>query len=180
MENACALLAGAPGEEHPEKTVAVADVGATTTTLHVLHDGQIVYTREQNFGGGQLVDEVQRRYGLPRDQASQRVLDGDVAEGYEREILSPFKEALVQQISRALQFFYSGTSFNRVDQILLAGGAASIRGLSQLAEERLGLPVIVANPFAHMSLSSRVNVQELTREAPALMIAVGLALRGFD
>ncbi|MFY9975414.1 MAG: pilus assembly protein PilM [Chromatiaceae bacterium] len=180
MENACALIAGAPGEERRDRTVAVADVGATTTTLHVLHDGQIVYTREQNFGGGQLVDEVQRRYGLPRDQASQRVFDGGVAEGYEREILSPFKEALVQQISRALQFFYSGTSFNRVDQIVLAGGAASIRGLNQLAEERLGLPVIVANPFAHMSLSSRVNVQELTREAPALMIAVGLALRGFD
>jgi type IV pilus assembly protein PilM len=180
MENACALLAGGRGEGQQGKTVAVADVGATTTTLHVLHDSQIVYTREQNFGGGQLVDEVQRRYGLPRDQATQRILDGDVAEGYEREVLSPFKEALAQQISRALQFFYSGTTFNRVDQIVLAGGAASIRLLDQLVEERLGLPVLVANPFAQMSLSSRIKAQELTREAPALMIAVGLALRGFD
>jgi type IV pilus assembly protein PilM len=180
MENACTLLLGGRGAEQREKTIAVADVGATTTTLHVLHEGQIVYTREQNFGGGQLVDEVQRRYGLPRDQATQKILDGDVAEGYDREVLSPFKEALAQQISRALQFFYSGTSFNRVDQIVLAGGAASIRRLDQLVEERLGLPVLVANPFGHMSLSPRVKAQELMREAPALMIAVGLALRGFD
>jgi type IV pilus assembly protein PilM len=63
---------------------------------------------------------------------------------------------------------------------VLAGGAASIRRLDQLVEERLGLPVLVANPFGHMSLSPRVKAQELMREAPALMIAVGLALRGFD
>jgi type IV pilus assembly protein PilM len=180
MENACSLLLGGRGEEHAEQTVAVADVGASTTTLHVLHEGQVVYTREQNFGGQQLTDEVQRRYGLPRDQATQKILDGDVAENYDTEVLAPFKEALSQQIGRALQFFYSGTTFNRVDQIILAGGAASIRKIDELVEERLGLPTMVANPFSHMSLSSRVRAQELMREAPAMMIAVGLALRGFD
>ncbi len=180
MENACRLLLGARGDERGEQTVAVADVGASTTTLHVLHEGQVVYTREQNFGGLQLADEVQRRYGLPREQATQKILDGDVAENYDTEVLAPFKEALAQQIGRALQFFYSGTTFNRVDRIVLAGGAASIRKIDELVEERLGLPTMVANPFVHMSLSPRVRAQELMREAPAMMIAVGLALRGFD
>lgn len=180
MENACSLLLDARAEDHSDLTVAVADIGASTTTLHVLHDGQVVYTREQNFGGQQLIDEVQRRYGMPRDQAVARVLDGDVAESYETEVLDPYKEALAQQISRALQFFYSGTSFNRVDQVILAGGSAGIRKVDELVEERLALPTRVANPFAHMSLSPRVNAQELMREAPSMMIAVGLALRGFD
>ncbi len=180
MENACSLILGSRGDEHTEQTVAVADVGASTTTLHVLHEGQVVYTREQNFGGQQLIDEVQRRYGLPRDQATQKILDGDVAENYDTEVLSPFKEALAQQISRALQFFYSGTTFSRVDQVILAGGAASIRKIDELVEERLGLPTMVANPFTQMSLSPRVKAQELMREAPGLMVAVGLALRGFD
>lgn len=180
MENACTLIIGGRGEERNEQTVAIADVGASTTTLHVLHDGQVVYTREQNFGGQQLTDEVQRRYGLPRDQATQKILDGDVAENYDTEVLGPFKEALAQQIGRALQFFYSGTTFSRVDQIILAGGAASIRKIDELVEERLGLPTMVANPFAHMSLSPRIKAQELMREAPGLMVAVGLALRGFD
>jgi type IV pilus assembly protein PilM len=90
MENACSLLLGGRGEERGEQTVAVADVGASTTTLHVLHEGQVVYTREQNFGGQQLTDEVQRRYGLPREQATQKILDGDVAENYDTEVLVPF------------------------------------------------------------------------------------------
>ena len=180
IENACALIMGEHGDERTEQTIAIADVGASTTTLHVLHDGQVVYTREQNFGGQQLTDEVQRRYGLPRDQATQKILDGDVAENYDTEVLGPFKEALAQQIGRALQFFYSGTTFSRVDQIILAGGAAGIRKIDELVEERLGLPTIVANPFTQMSLSPRIKAQELMREAPGMMVAVGLALRGFD
>jgi type IV pilus assembly protein PilM len=184
MENACSLiLAGeAPAGTEPGavRTVAVADVGAATTTLHVMYEGHIVYAREQNFGGHQLLDEVQRRYSLSRDAALGKILDGDVAEGYETDVLGPFKEALAQQIGRALQFFYSGTSFNRVDRLLLAGRPASIPGIDLLMAERLKLPAAVANPFRRMSIAPGVNTQELMREAPGMMVAVGLALRGFD
>jgi len=182
MENACTLVLGAESEVQPEptQTVAVADIGASTMTLHVLHQGRIVYTREQNFGGQQLMDEVQRRYGLSNDVAARKILDGEVAEGYQNDVLGPFKEALAQQIGRALQFFYSGTSFNRVSRILLAGRPASIPEIDLLVAERLRLPTRVANPFHQMSLSRAIKAQDLKREAPGMMIAVGLALRGFD
>ncbi len=180
MESACTLLMGGQDDEGGEQTVAVADIGATTTTLHVLHDGQTIYTREQNFGGLQLIEDVQRRYGLARDQALQKVVEGGLSENYPTEVLAPFKEALAQQISRALQFFYSASTFNRVDQVILAGGSAGIRSIDELVEERLGIGTVVANPFTHMSASSKVRTAALNRDAPALMIAVGLALRGFD
>jgi type IV pilus assembly protein PilM len=180
MENACSLLLSADSAQNNEQTVAVVDIGAATTTLHILHKNQIVYTREQNFGGQQLKEEVQRRYGLSREEAIQKILEGDVAETYEVDVLIPFKEALAQQIGRALQFFYSGTTFNRVDRLLLAGGPASLFKIDALVEDRLKLPTIVANPFSQMSLSPSIKSQELMREAPGMMVAVGLALRGFD
>jgi type IV pilus assembly protein PilM len=179
MESACTLLLGGREEEGSERTVAVADIGATTTSLHVLHDGQTVYTREQNFGSLQLIEEVQRRYGMARDQAQRQVVEGGLPNNYQTEVLGPFKEALAQQIGRALQFFYSASTFNRVDQIILAGGCASIRGIAELVAERLGISTTVANPFTHMSLSTNVPASALNRDAPALMIAAGLALRGF-
>jgi type IV pilus assembly protein PilM len=37
-------------------------------TLNVLHDGRVVYTREQGFGGKQLTEEIQRRYGLSYEE----------------------------------------------------------------------------------------------------------------
>lgn len=180
MESACSLLLGARSEEGSERTVAVADIGATTTTLQVLHDDQTVYTREQNFGGLQLIEDVQRRYGMKADEALRKVIEGDLPDNYATDVLVPFKESLAQQIGRALQFFYSASTFNRVDQIILAGGSASIRGIDELVEERLGTSTVAANPFTHMSLSPQIKASALNRDAPALMIAVGLALRGFD
>jgi len=180
MESACTLLLGAGDEKGTDRVMAIADIGATATTLHVLHDGQTIYTREQSFGGHQLVEEVQRRYGMAREEALQRVVENGLPQNYTTEVLVPFKEALAQQIGRALQFFYSANTFNRVDQIVLAGGSAAIGGIEELVEERLGTDTIIANPFIHMSVSSKVRSADLNQAAPALMGAVGLALRGFD
>ena len=121
-----------------------------------------------------------RRYGLSYEEAGLAKRQGGLPETYQAEVLQPFKEAMVQQISRLLQFFYAGSEFNRVDQIVIAGGSAAIPGLAQLVEEQLGVPTLIANPLAQMTLGPRVQAQALAQDAPALMIACGLALRSFD
>ena len=63
------LLASQLGTGHGELTVAAVDIGATMTTLSVLHNGRTIYTREQLFGGRQLTEEIQRRYGLSQEEA---------------------------------------------------------------------------------------------------------------
>jgi len=160
--------------------VAVVDVGATMTTLSVLNQGSNAYTREQNFGGKQLTDEIMRRYSLPLREAGLAKKQGGLPDGYEEEVLMPFKEAVVQQIGRSLQFFYSSSSFNSVDHIFLAGGVASTDGLLSLVESRLAIPTTIANPFTNMSISPRVNAVALSGDAPAMMVAAGLALRALD
>lgn len=160
--------------------VALVDVGATMTTLNILRNGRSIYAREQVFGGKQLTDEVMRRYGLSYEEAGLAKRQGGLPESYEIEVLEPFKEALVQQISRLLQFFYAGSEFNRVDQVVLAGGCASIPGVAEMVEEQLGVQTVIANPLAQMTLGPRVQAHALAQDAPALMIACGLALRSFD
>lgn len=161
-------------------TVAVVDIGATMTTLSVLNGGQTIYTREQLFGGKQLTDEIMRRYGLPLEEAGLAKKQGGLPDDYEPEVLEPFKDAVVQQVARSLQFFFSSSQFNDVDCIVLAGGVASMEGLDDLVQEKLGTPCMVANPFADMAVSPRVNAVALSSDAPAMMIACGLALRSFD
>jgi type IV pilus assembly protein PilM len=179
IENAFALLAD--GLSVPrDGVVAMVDVGATMTTLNILRNGRSLYSREQVFGGKQLTDEVMRRYGLSYEEAGLAKRQGGLPESYEIEVLEPFKEALVQQISRLLQFFYAGSEFNRVDQVVLAGGCASIPGVADMVEEQLGVPTVVANPLSQMTLGPRVQAHALAQDAPALMIACGLALRSFD
>ena len=179
MENAFKLIADQLSVPK-DALVALVDVGATMTTLNVLRSQRSVYSREQVFGGKQLTDEIMRRYGLSYEEAGLAKRQGGLPDSYEIEVLEPFKEALVQQLGRLLQFFYAGSEFNRVDQIVLAGGCASIAGIAEMVEEQIGVLTVVANPLANMSLSSRVQAQALAQDAPALMIACGLALRSFD
>ncbi|UAY75872.1 pilus assembly protein PilM [Pseudoxanthomonas sp. X-1] len=179
VENAFALLAGDLPVPH-DGVVALVDIGATMTTLNVIRSGRSLYSREQVFGGKQLTDEVMRRYGLTYEEAGMAKRQGGLPESYEIEVLEPFKEATVQQVSRLLQFFYAGSEFNRVDQIVLAGGCAALAGLPEMVEEQLGVPTVVANPLAQMTLGPKVHAHALAQDAPALMIATGLALRSFD
>ena len=180
LENALGLLKGQIPILPANRAVAVADVGATTTTFNVLYQGRIIYTREQSFGGKQLTEEIQRRYGLSYEEAGLAKKQGGLPDSYAVEVLEPFKHAMVQQIGRSLQFFLSANSDREVGALVLAGGCASLSGIAQLVEQKLKLPTIVANPFAQMALAPRVNPQELRLEAPAMMIACGLAMRSFD
>jgi type IV pilus assembly protein PilM len=180
VERAFSLVSAQLEEEAEEQTVAIVDVGSTMTTLSVLADNQTIYTREQLFGGRQLTEEIQRRYGLSFEEAGLAKKQGGLPDDYEREVLIPFKEAVVQQVARSLQFFFGSSQYNEVDVVVLAGGVASIPDLAALVQEKVGIKAIVANPFAEMTVGSKVNASALSNDAPALMISCGLAMRSFD
>ncbi|MBT5223697.1 MAG: type IV pilus assembly protein PilM, partial [Gammaproteobacteria bacterium] len=163
-----------------EQTVAIADIGATMTTLNILQQGHAIYTREQVFGGKQLTEEIQRRYGLSYEEAGLAKKHGGLPDNYNNDVLEPFKRALVQQVARSLQFFISSSVNRSIDTVILAGGCASIAGLDKLIEEELGIPVFIANPFINMALSNKIKPQSLSNDSTAMMIACGLALRSFD
>ena len=179
MKRAFDLVKPQLGPNPDELVVAIIDVGATMTTLSVLADDKAIYTREQLFGGKQLTEEIQRRYSLSFEEAGLAKKQGGLPDDYEEEVLQPFKEAVLQQVTRSLQFFFSSSQYDDVDYIVLAGGTASIEGLGDMIEGKLGTPTIIANPFADMSLASRVDATALSNDAPALMIACGLAMRSF-
>lgn len=180
MERAFSLLA----DHHPDKAldgvVAVVDIGANMSTLSVLQGRRIIYTREQIFGGMQLTEAIQRRYGLSFEEAGLGKKGGGLPDDYVPEVLEPFKETIAQQVNRSLQFFFASGHHSAVQHIVLAGGTASIAGIDRVVESKTGTPTSIANPFAHMALSSRIDAQVLNSDAPALMIACGLALRSFD
>lgn len=178
LERALALLSDLPRAE--TSVVAVADLGATTSTLSVLVGGSTHYTREQLFGSQQLTEAVQRHYGLTQAEAEAAILEGAPGDDYEAEVLGPFLEAVTEQISRSLQFFFSSSQYSEVDHLVLAGGVAAMAGLRERVEQQLETPVSVANPFAEMTLSERVDAAMLKRDASALMIACGLAMRSFE
>ncbi len=162
------------------KCVALIDIGATVMNVNVLRNGQSIYTRDQQIGGEQLTQQIQAVFGMTPEQAELAKRNGDLPANYEADVLTPFRESLVMEIARALQFFFTSSQYNEVDYIVLAGGCAVLPGLDDAVATRTQVSTMVANPFALMTLSGKIKSRQLQSDAPALIVACGLAMRRFD
>jgi len=180
LENAFALLAQNDPEIDPKDVIALIDIGASTMTFNVLIDLKVAYTREQTFGGNQLTEHIQQRYGLSFEEAAVAKRHGGLPEDYESEVLEPFKDEVAQAISRMVQFYYEASTTGNIAHTVIAGGCAAIPGIAEHIANKIGGHVTIANPFANMSVSPKVNKKALMNDAPSLMIACGLAIRSFD
>ncbi len=163
-----------------DKCVALIDIGASVMNVNVLRNGQSVYARDQQVGGNQLTQQIQGMFGLTQEEAESAKRNGGLPDNYESDVLAPFRENVVMEIARALQFFFTSSQYNEVDYILLAGGCAVLPGLDDAVATRTQVSTMVANPFALMTLSSRIKPRQLQTDAPSLIIACGLAMRRFD
>jgi type IV pilus assembly protein PilM len=163
-----------------DQNVAIFDIGSNLMNLSVMRNGQSVYGREQPFGGNHLTLEIQRVFGLTPEEAEAAKRAGGLPENYESEVLAPFIDTLGLEVARSLQFFFASTQFNQVHHIVLAGGCASIPGVDEAVSKRTQVDTIIANPFTGMKMSSKVRPRSLQADAPALMVACGLAMRRFD
>jgi len=86
----------------------------------------------------------------------------------------------VHQVSRALQFYSSSSEFSNIRIIYLSGGMATLKGLTEVIEQELGIKTNVADPVSGLEVAPSVAVAVLKKNAPNLMVSMGLALRGFD
>jgi len=163
-----------------DKLVALVDIGSVMMNFIVLRNGQRVYAREQAFGGQQLTKDISRQYGMSLEEAEAAKRSNSLPDDYVSAVLRPFMENLALEVSRALQFFFTSTQYNEVDHIVLAGGCAAVPDLADVVGRRTQVKTSIANPFATMTVPSKLGTRKLLTEAPSLMVACGLALRRFD
>jgi type IV pilus assembly protein PilM len=162
-----------------DQIVALFQIGAGATHISVMLDGETVYEREQPFGGNQLTQDIVRAYGLAFEEAETRKRSGELPENYQAELLGPFLDSAALEVTRAIQFFYTSTPYTRIDQLFLAGGCALLPGLLDIIASRTRIASAVVSPFKGMQLGPAVREQQLRQEAPAYLVACGLALRRF-
>lgn len=179
VANAFELVRRRVGIEDSE-TIGVLDLGSAASTLMALRGDRILYSREHAFGGQQLIEDCMRRYGMEAAEAAFLQRGEEPPAGFEDEILEPFRQSLVQQIGRALQFYSSSNSYTAINTLFLTGGAASTPGLAEAVGDEVGISCEVTDPIEGMRLAPSIDAARLDQVRPALTTACGLALRGFD
>ena len=159
--------------------VALFEIGSVTTSMQVIRNDEVLYERDQAFGGAQLTQLIVRQYGFSLDEAETKKRGGELPEDYESGVLRPFVESMTQEIGRALQFFFTSTPYNRVDYVMLAGGSSSLNGLTECVTQQTSFACLLVNPFDGMEIGSGVIEKRMRREASSYLTACGLALRRF-
>lgn len=160
--------------------VALFEIGAMTTSMQVMRDEEVLYDRDQAFGGAQLTQLIVRQYGFSQEEAESKKRSGELPDDYEATVLKPFIDTMVQELGRALQFFFTSTPHNRVDYIMLAGGSAALPALTNAVTQHTSFPCSLLNPFDGMEIGEGVRLKRMTREAPSYLTSCGLALRRFS
>ena len=162
-----------------DTVVALFEVGALTTSMQVMRNDEVLYERDQAFGGAQLTQLIVRQYGFSAEEAEAKKRTGDLPDDYESGVLKPFVESMAQEIGRALQFFFTSTPYNRVDYVMLAGGSSALSGLTDSVTQQTSFACLLANPFEGMTLGNGVREKRMRREASSYLTSCGLALRRF-
>jgi type IV pilus assembly protein PilM len=165
--------------EGRDALVALFEIGSDTTSLKVLRNDELLYDRDQSFGGSQLTQLISRQYGFSFEEAEQKKLANDLPEDYETSVLNPFVDTLSQEIGRALQYFFTSTPHHKVHYVMLAGGTATLPSLKDRVTDLTGFACMVVNPFENMGVGSAVRESRMRREAPSYLTACGLAMRRF-
>ena len=160
--------------------VALVELGANTTSVRVMRNDEVLYDRDQPFGGEQLTQVIADHYQLPFEEAETKKRSGDLPPGYDTQVLAPFVENLSAEINRALQFFFANTAHREIDSLMLAGGSASLPGLQASVAKITHCPCFLINPFEGMLMSESVRLRNMKLQAPAFLTACGLALRRFS
>ena len=163
------------------ETVALVNVGASVMNINVLHDGNSVFWRDVAFGGNLYTEAIQREFNLPREDAEKLKLGGEIGQVSKTQVdsvLSSASEDLAAELQKTIDFFVATSSVDRLDRVMLSGGGALVANLEAVLQERFQVNVELLNPFRNIRYNeSDFDPDWINRNAPAMAVAVGLAIR---
>jgi type IV pilus assembly protein PilM len=165
----------------PNAVVVLLNAGASAVNINILSGQHSLFTRDITMGGNAYTEAVQKELNLPFESAEQ-AKKGEAVDGVNpdevRPVLQAMTENLLLEIQKTFDFYKASATSDRIDRILLSGGACSVDGLAAALEERFGAPVELFDPFKKISFDAqKLGVQDAERLAPMAAVAVGLALR---
>jgi len=167
-------------EPVPDRAIALVNIGARYSSINILKGGRSTFTGDVPVGGRDITETLVRDLSLSVEDAEAVKAgraDGKIDAAQGTAVAASAASALIEEIHHALSFFWTAATDETIDAIYLSGGVARMPGLPQQLSERVGAPVEIANPFAHVALDRSVESTEVREHAAEFAVAIGLATR---
>jgi type IV pilus assembly protein PilM len=165
----------------PQAVVVLLNAGASAINVNILNGEQSVFTRDISSGGNAYTEAVQKELNVPFESA-ELLKKGQPVDGVSFDDVKPVLHAMTEnvllEIQKTFDFFKATASSDRIDRIVVSGGASRVDGFAQALEERFGAPVESFDPFRKITIeAARLGITDTDAVASTTAVAVGLALR---
>jgi type IV pilus assembly protein PilM len=164
----------------PNAVVAILNAGASAININILSGSQSVFTRDVSMGGNAFTEAVQKELNLPYESAEQLKKGQDVdGATYEdaRAVLRAMTDNVLLEVEKTFDFFKATASNDRIDRIMLCGGASRVEGFQESLRERFAT-VEQFDPFRQVACDAKkVGIDSTDEFGPVAAVAMGLALR---
>jgi type IV pilus assembly protein PilM len=165
----------------PGQVVVLLNAGASAININILTGDQSVFTRDISIGGNSYTEAVQKELNLPFEAAEQ-LKKGQPVEGASfddaKPVLQTMTESVILEVQKTFDFFKASASSDRIDRIVLSGGASRVHGFAEALQERFGTTVEFFDPFHKIAFEpAKFGVDDPENLLPSAAVAVGLALR---
>jgi type IV pilus assembly protein PilM len=178
-------------KETTEYPVLIVDLGATRTSLIIFAGKSVRFTTSISISGNDFTETIAKNLGISFSEAENLKkkygleskfvikLEAKIMKEEKGKIFEALIPALVdlsQQIKKYIDFYE--THFQeKVKKIILCGGGANLKGLTEFLNLELKIPVELANPW--INVFGQKEIKGLSFEKSlSFTTAIGLALRG--
>ena len=164
----------------PGQVTVLLNAGASAININILQGEQSMFTRDISIGGNAYTEAVQKELDLPHESAEQ-LKKGIPVDGASFEEAQPVLRAVTEnvllEVQKTFDFFKATASSDRIDRIMLSGGASRVDGFRDMLHERFNAPVEEFDPFRTIVWDPKKLGREAVEHASTAAVAVGLALR---
>ncbi|MFT7301574.1 MAG: type IV pilus assembly protein PilM, partial [Akkermansiaceae bacterium] len=189
------------GNEKQDAPVLICKLGQRTTSVSVLFEGRLVFTRNlplglQHLGEALLVKTLVKELDPAPSLAEaylaeachlvlklgweEEALSSDECQQHENvlELLRPILLRMVRQIERTMEYYQSNFDTEPIETIFLGGAIAARGHLFQYISGQLSPRVIAIDPFDTPELQAKTALPADNADRIAYGPAFGLALEG--
>ena len=165
----------------PGAIIALVNAGASATNVNVIAGEQSLFTRDISIGGNAFTEALQKELHISHEDA-ERLKQGTPVDGLDLEHARPVLRAVTDnvllEIQKTFDFFRGTTGTDRIDRIVVSGGASRVDGFAEMLGDRFESQIENFDPFRRIAFdAAKFGVQAPADVAATAAVAVGLALR---
>lgn len=174
------LIVGDKLDDISDEGAIIVDFGAQYTSVIVYKNNGPVLTKELNFGGVLVTEEIQRNLGVSYSEAEDLKINGDENGNLLEEVLTIIEthiNKMTEELKKVLNFYIAAGSSEQVGSCYITGGSSNLPGIREALGELVDLTVEQLNPFEAIEIKGKFTDEEIEEIASNGVVSLGLGLR---